>query len=184
MSDPPQFSYPLVEPPGSSGSSGNQSPVIARPYLGLLQQPFLGFGLVHPLVRDQQGDFAAKGGVELVRSCVSQVLGTDCSNDGGSSQGELPWRPEFGSLLRLLRHRNMDAVLRHLAKVYVVEALGRWEPRVKVTGFRLEEKASKNGGPLDTFVLFLKYDVLTSNAPGNQVLAAGVAQELTYLKAA
>jgi hypothetical protein len=117
-------------------------------------------------------------------ACVSQVLGTECSTDGGTTQGELLWRPEFGSLLRLLRHRNMDDTLRHLAKVYVVESLGRWEPRVRVTGFRLEEKASKNGGALDTFVLRLKYDILASNAPGNQVLASGVVQELTYLKAA
>ena len=50
---------------------------------------------------------------------------------------ELPWRTEFGSLLHLLRHQRSAAVLEELARVYVVDALKRWEPRVVVTAVPL-----------------------------------------------
>jgi uncharacterized protein len=91
-------------------------------------QEFLGFGLLRPFRRDQKADFAAAGGGALIRSAVGQILGTVGSSD--FTQGELPWRTEFGSLLHLLRHQKNDRVLQELARVYVVDALKRWEPRV------------------------------------------------------
>jgi len=98
-------------------------------------QGFLGFGLLRPFRRDLKADFAADGGERLVRSAVGQILGTMASSD--FTQGELPWRTEFGSLLHLLRHRRNDAVLQELARVYVVDALKRWEPRVVVTSVQM-----------------------------------------------
>jgi uncharacterized protein len=53
------------------------------------------------------------------------------------TQGELPWRTEFGSLLHLLCHQKNDRVLQELARVYVVDALKRWEPRVVVTSVQI-----------------------------------------------
>ena len=94
-------------------------------------QEFLGFGLLRPFRRDQKTDFAAGGGEAVVRSAVGQILGTIGSSD--FTQGELPWRTEFGSLLHLLRHQKNDRILEELARVYVVDALKRWEPRVVVT---------------------------------------------------
>lgn len=97
---------------------------------------FLGTGLMRPLRRDQKNDFASGGGVDLVASCIGQVLGTKA--DTARSPGELPWRTDFGSRLHLLRHRNHTAALDDVALVYVVEALRRWEPRVSVTSASVE----------------------------------------------
>ena len=94
----------------------------------------LSFGLLRPFRRDQKADFAASGAEQVIRSAVGQILGTVGSSD--FTQGELPWRTEFGSLLHLLRHQKNDRVLQELARVYVVDALKRWEPRVVVTAVR------------------------------------------------
>ncbi len=93
-----------------------------------------GFGLLRPFQRGAR-DFVAGGGAEAIKSAVGQILGTL----GGSeyTQGEIPWRPELGSLLHLLRHQKNDAALQELARVYVTDALQRWEPRVRVTGVKV-----------------------------------------------
>jgi phage baseplate assembly protein W len=137
-------------------------------------QDFLGFGLVSPFRRDRKRDFAAESGEALVRSAVEQILGTIGASD--FTQGEMPWRTEFGSLLFLLRHQKNDVALQELAKVYVQDALRRWEPRVIVTSLyakRLED------GEGNKHVIRLRYDVIQRNVPGNQVVLKGVEQTVT-----
>lgn len=92
---------------------------------------FLGFGLTRPFQRDGRADFAAADGEQLVRGAVGQVLGTVGASE--LTPGEMPWWTEFGSLLYRLRHQKNDSVLQELGRVYVVDALKRWEPRVIVT---------------------------------------------------
>src|SRR4051794_584912 len=92
---------------------------------------FLGFGLVRPFRGDGRADFLAAGGESVIRSAVGQILGTVGASDG--TPGEIPWRTDFGSLLHRLRHQKNDSVLQELARVYVVDALKRWEPRIIVT---------------------------------------------------
>jgi len=131
---------------------------------------FFGFGLTIPFQRDRQRDWAAAGGEALVRSAVAQVLGTVGASD--FTQGEMPWRTEFGSLLHLLRHQKNDVALREMAKVYVQDALRRWEPRIMVTRLdaeRLDDSA---------LVLRLRYNVIQRNVPGNQVLLEGIEQTI------
>ena len=134
---------------------------------------FLGFGLVIPLQRDRQRDWAAAGGEALVRSAVAQVLGTVGASD--FTQGEMPWRTEFGSLLHLLRHQKNDVALREMAKVYVQDALRRWEPRIMVTRLDAERLDDSAGSKL---VLRLRYNVIQRNVPGNQVLLEGIEQTI------
>lgn len=86
------------------------------------------------------------------------------------AQGELPWRTEFGSLLHLLRHQKSDSVLQELARVYVVDALKRWEPRVRVTSVQVRER--QNGE--NVLVVRLRYDL--TSGPGNNVLVENVEQ--------
>jgi uncharacterized protein len=107
-------------------------------------QGFLGFGLLRPFRRDLKADLASDRDERLVRSVVGQVLGTMAGSD--FTQGEVPWRTEFGSLLHLLRHKRNDAVLEELARVYVVDALERWEPGVAVTTVQMthEEQDGEN----------------------------------------
>jgi len=132
---------------------------------------FLGFGLTHPFQRDLRSDFAAAGGEQLIRSAVGQILGTVGSSD--YTQGEVPWRTDFGSLLHVLRHQRNHHVLQELARVYVVDALKRWEPRVvvtSVTGTR-ERREGEN-----VLAIRIRYDVISTNTPGNNVILSGLDQ--------
>lgn len=91
--------------------------------------PQLGRGISRPLVR-ASGDLVHTCGESLVRSCLGQVFGTRCRDE--QREGELLWRTEFGSLLPVLRHRNVDHVTEALARYYSAGAVARWEPRVRV----------------------------------------------------
>ena len=132
---------------------------------------FLGNGLLRPFRRDQKADFAAAGGEEVIKSAVGQVLGTMGSSD--FTQGEVAWRTEFGSLLHLLRHQKNDRVLQELARVYVVDALKRWEPRVRITSVEVTREQLDGENVL---AIRVRYDVIAANAPGNNVILAGVEQ--------
>jgi phage baseplate assembly protein W len=134
---------------------------------------FLGFGLLRPFRRDRKADFAAAGGEALVRSAVGQILGTMASSD--FTQGELPWRTEFGSLLHLLRHQKNDAVLQELARVHVADALKRWEPRVQLTSVQVTRERDRGENVL---AIRLRYNIISANVPGNNVIVEGVEQAL------
>lgn len=177
---PTTFSYsgtgaPPVPAPALSGA-------LARPYVVGAGRSFLGFGLLTPFRRDEKGDFAAGEEETLVLGCVAQVLGTRCSamTASGPVEGELPWRPEFGSLLYTLVHRNMDdPVTRQLARVYAADALERWEPRFKLAGLQLQKrKSTPNGRDVDTLVLRVVGDVIRANVPGNQVVISGASVDV------
>jgi len=132
---------------------------------------FLGYGPTHPFQRDLRSDFVAAGGEQLVRSAVGQILGTVGSSD--FTQGELAWRSSFGSLLHVLRHQRNDHVLQELARVYVIDALKRWEPRVVVTAVQVTRERQEGENVL---AIRVRYDVISGNAPGNNVIVAGVEQ--------
>jgi len=134
-------------------------------------QEFLGFGLLRPLRRDQKADFAAAGGEQLIRSAVGQILGTIGASD--VTPGELPWRTDFGSLLYRLRHQKNDSVLQELARVYVVDALKRWEPRVVVTSLQVSRQEQDGENVL---AIHLRYNVIAKNAPGSNRILFGVEQ--------
>jgi phage baseplate assembly protein W len=141
-----------------------------------VNRPFLGFGLIRPFRRDLKSDFASAGDVALVKSCVAQVLGTEASS--GDVQGELPWRPEFGSSLYRLAHRK-GPLLNALARTYVTDALARWEPRVRVRSTSTSfDRASR------TLTIELVYDIINGNVAGNAVIVSGVAQTVALPLAA
>jgi len=130
-----------------------------------------GFGLLRPFRRDRKTDFAAAGGEAVVRSAVGQILGTMAASE--ATPGEVPWRTELGSLLHLLRHQQNDAALEELARVHVVDALRRWEPRVQVTSVQVTRERDRGENVL---AIRLRYRLLATNTPGNSVLVADVEQ--------
>jgi len=136
-------------------------------------QEFLGFGLLRPLRRDQKADFAAAGGEQLIRSSVGQILGTIGASD--NTPGELPWRTDFGSLLYRLRHQKNDSLLKELARVYVVDALKRWEPRIVVTAVAVDREQSDGENVL---AIRIRYDVISANAPETHVILGGIEQRV------
>lgn len=176
---PASVFYPVSGGGGSTSNSGTtDSGGTSRPYGQQGNRAFLGFGLLAPFQRDLKGDFAAGGDEALVLSCVGQVLGTRCSTPDGRHQGELPWRPEFGSLLYLLRYRNLDDTTTQLARVYAADALQRWEPRFKLRDVVILNEASIPNGSIDTLRTRVFGDVITANVAGNQVLIQNVSTDV------
>lgn len=58
----------------------------------------------------------------LVRYSIYQILGTNLN--------ERFMEPEFGSRLKELLFEPIDEIFISLARVYTVQAIARWEPRV------------------------------------------------------
>lgn len=134
-------------------------------------QDFLGFGITRPFRRDKKGDFAAAGGAKLVISAVGQILGTRGTIPGAAQQGEVPWRSAFGSQIHTLKHAPNNTILRELAHTFVLDSLKRWEPRIIVKAVdakRLDTDAGKSRAVEIT----VKFNLIASNVPGNEVLFA------------
>lgn len=168
---PVEFSFEMLAPPPPTSPESElaTSSEGTRPYAQGSARPYLGFGLLVPFRRDQKGDFAAGAEVAVVKASISQVLGVRCSGQG--RQGELPWRPEFGSLLYLLKHKNLDdEVTKALARTYVADALARWEPRCRLRAVSVTSEKSKPTQDIDTLRVRVRFDVITSNVVGNQVV--------------
>ncbi len=117
--DAPETSKPPVPARTISGTTHVTSPIA------------FGNGIKRPFVRDGRGDWAHASDISLVRSNVGQVMGTMASS--AQTEGEIPWRPEFGSLIEIVRFRNLDETTAELARTYVVDALRNWLFRVRVT---------------------------------------------------
>lgn len=134
---------------------------------------FLGKGLIRPFRRDQKNDFANGAGVDVIRATAGQILGTRC--DGPTSDGEMAWRPEFGSRLFLLRHKPINATTRELARHYSQEALRRWEPRIVVTKAQVDRRAVDASDAQKRGLLVLVFfDLIDRNVSGNRVLLSDV----------
>lgn len=148
------------------------------PRASLEERASLGFGLLRPWRRDQQRDFDHDGGARLVAACVGQVIGTAAA--GGRSYGELPWRPEFGSRLHLLRFRGNTPVMREMARSWISAALARWEPRAKL---RDVEVIEGYGGEVAerTLALRIRFDVRDRQSPANAVVLANLTATLPLL---
>jgi len=136
----------------------------------------LGYGLIRPFQRDQKNDFANAGAEALVRSAVGQILGMRGSN--ARIVGELRWDTDRGSLVEVLRHMNNDDGLQELGRLYVAEALQRWEPRVLLSRVDVTRKEAVAGGGENVLVIELVYDIIKANVPGNNVLIPDVSQVL------
>lgn len=132
---------------------------------------FLGRGVVRPFQR-AANDVSNASDVKLIRSAVSQILGTQCSDASGRLLGELPWRHRFGSQLYRLKHKK-GIVLQELARVYVIDALARWEPRVQITRTLVTFDRD-----LRTLTITIRYNVISVNKPGNNVMISNIDQSI------
>lgn len=99
-----------------------------------------GTGVIMPFNVTSKGDVASGSGADNLRASVAQILGTRATM--AAIPGELRWRPRFGSQLHLLRHRGNDSNAAAEARVMVLDALDRWEPRVEVTDVQVEQDRS------------------------------------------
>lgn len=159
--------YSLLKQPETT-----KPPVPAKTVSGtkqLIQPISFGSGIITPFRRDGKGDFTNASDITLVRSNVRQVLFTIAQSP--QSRGELPWRPEFGSVLEVLRFRNFDEVTVELARTYLVDALKTWVPRVRIKSANIV--ADYDQSLLDITVF---YDILNSSR--RSVVAANISDNV------
>ena len=160
--------YPLLptaEPPTPVGGGTGQSDAAAV----LATDAFLGVGLLHPFRRDLKSDFASGTGAALVTSNLRQILGTKGAT--ARRPGEVRWRSRFGSQLHTLRHVSNNPAVPELARLYVVDAVRRWEPRARIKDVRLEKlsgTSAKRG-----HILHVRYDLVDVSA-GQRVIERDV----------
>jgi phage baseplate assembly protein W len=88
-----------------------------------VNEQILGSGLAFPMQLGVAG-LAQSSGRAKVDQSIRIILGTQ--------HGERVMRPLFGSNLRSLAFAPNNASTANLARYYVTEALGRWEPRIDV----------------------------------------------------
>ena len=87
---------------------------------------FLGSGWAFPVDVDPRGGIALARQEHDVEQAIHMILLTPC--------GQRVMRPEFGCHIHELLFAPNDAGTAGLAARYVEEAIGRWEPRVRVLG--------------------------------------------------
>jgi uncharacterized protein len=100
------------------------------------EQPpeYLGTGLSFPLQSNVQGGLKLSSAAQKVKESIWLILRTDL--------GERVYRPNFGCRLSELAFAplNNDTLLR--IRLYVLEALQTWEPRIEVDEVRADPDAA------------------------------------------
>lgn len=115
---------------------------MAEPLDYTQELPF--FGQTWPLRRDQVNDFATASEADMITADLELLLGIECT--GPRAVGELPWRPELGSLVYMVRHRNLyDAATVEFIRTYVVDAVARWYPVVRITKVEIQPEKDQEG---------------------------------------
>jgi uncharacterized protein len=96
-------------------------------------QEYLGTGLSFPLQINIQGGFHLSSDAQKVKESIRLILRTNL--------GERLYRPDFGCRLSELAFAplNNDTLLR--IRLYVIEALKTWEPRIDLDEVRAEADA-------------------------------------------
>ncbi|MBE9008725.1 GPW/gp25 family protein [Pseudanabaenaceae cyanobacterium LEGE 13415] len=94
------------------------------------QQEYLGAGLAFPLQLNVQGGLQMSVAAQKVREAIWIILRTGI--------GERVYRPNFGCRLPELAFAplNTDTLLR--IRLYVLEALNTWEPRILIDDVRTD----------------------------------------------
>jgi phage baseplate assembly protein W len=149
--------FPLLDEPPPLDPRADYAPSVP---LDLTQS---GVGLLVPFRRAEL-DFASDSGDALVRSGITQVLLTRA--DDGRAGGELPWRPEFGSLLHRLQYMAIDDSFAGLIRSRVIGAVSAWEPRAEIHDVEVHRR--ENGrGELEAFIR-VSYSIVQTSTGATQ----------------
>jgi phage baseplate assembly protein W len=121
-----------------------------------LDRDYLGRGISFPLKINVQGELKTDSGDRNLEESIATILNTKL--------GERVYRPNFGCRLSNLTFAPMNPQTILLARIYVEEALNKWEPRIKVTGVYAEPDPIR--GRLD---LKIQYQIKENNDRRNMV---------------
>jgi len=121
---------------------------------------FLGKGLSFPMRFAQRtGEVQGSGQHEHIHESILQIIGT--------RPGERFMNPEFGSRLNDLVFEQNDQVLKGLLRHYIIEAINRWEKRVRVTDVSFGDTSQHTDQNI--LLVNISYRVIRSQVIGNLV---------------
>jgi uncharacterized protein len=107
----------------------------------------LGSGWAFPPTVDARGRIALARRERDVEEAIQMILLTPV--------GQRVMRPEFGCRIHDLIFAPNDATTMGLARYYVEDALGMWEPRIQVTEVRVSPDPDNNGRML----IHIRYEI-------------------------
>jgi phage baseplate assembly protein W len=122
-----------------------------------LSEDFIGSGWSFPLRIGATGRIALVSKEREVEEAIRLILGT--------SYGERPMRPEFGSGIHDFVFSPADATTAGHLAFEVQQSLERWEPRIDVLGIQVTPDA----GDASTLYIDITYAIRGSNDPRNLV---------------
>ena len=105
---------------------------------------------------ETNGKVLSNTGVDRLNQSICHILGTRI--------GERFFLPEFGSNLHELIFEPNDYILQDLLVYYISDALGKWEPRIKVPQVVPEVIAHDNVVPVN-----ISYNIVNTNLTVNYV---------------
>lgn len=108
---------------------------------------FLGSGWAFPVGVDARGRIALARRERDVEEAIRMILLTP--------KGQRVMRPEFGCQIHDLIFAPNDATTAGLAAYYVEEALGMWEPRIRV----LDVDATTDPGDASCMLIEIRYEI-------------------------
>jgi phage baseplate assembly protein W len=123
----------------------------------IMAEDVLGTGWQFPIEMDGRGGISLSRRERDIEDSIRIILST--------AKGERRMRPEFGSRIHELVFAPNNATTTGLARQYVEEALGWWEPRIEVTD------VDTRPDPADTshLLIDIKYIIRASNDERNLV---------------
>lgn len=121
-----------------------------------ISKDFLGKGWKFPFSLDSKGNVAVSRYEEDIKEAIFIILGT--------AKGERLMRPEFGCAINQYVFCSMDVLNLRLIENTVLEALVRWEPRIKVISVKAELENEEG-----KLLISIDYQVLTTNTRFNLV---------------
>ena len=105
---------------------------------------YVGKGFSFPLAMNVQGNITLSSESQNIEESIRIILGTRL--------GERVYRPDFGSRLSELVFAPMNTQTLLMVRLYVREALERWEPRISIDGVYTEPDPTQ--GRLDITIQY------------------------------
>lgn len=102
----------------------------------------------HPLRLDSDGTLAVVQDEAVVRQSLAQLAGTRGVGPRDST-GELPWAPEYGASLDVLRFGSLGGLLAELVSARVVGQAQEHEPRARITSVKSTTNPADNSVSLE-----------------------------------
>ena len=124
-------------------------------------QDYLGSGWAYPLRFSP-----ATGGAEMVQGQASGEA--SIHNILSTKIGEYPFNPEFGSRLHNLVFEHNSKIFASMARLYIEEAIYRWEPRIQSVEVSFPDLENELGSS-DTVHILITYRTITEQVARNMV---------------